>query len=200
MEEKSIIRDWTCEKKQRINHYNKDAWMSEREEYCDDGWIFLNTLPTLTSLAKQSKKQNKQTNKNTTQKKSPDTSYFSSTSTLVCVTSGLKTRRNTKWAFGLTRAAVVAAGGDRETVQLGSQRRCCQSWRSAYWDFLPKTDHVYTETWVEWWKVRQKERRVLFFFFFFFLYTAVIEGKKEVEVGPNTGLKQLVVINSFVQA
>lgn len=38
------------------------------------------------------------------------------------------------------------------------------------------------------------------FFLFLFLYTAVIEGKKEVEVGPNTGLKQLVVINSFVQA
>ena len=36
--------------------------------------------------------------------------------------------------------------------------------------------------------------------FLFVFTTAVIEGKKEVEVGPNTGLKQLVVINSFVQA
>jgi len=39
-----------------------------------------------------------------------------------------------------------------------------------------------------------------FVLFFLFFTTAVIEGKKEVEVGPNTGLKQLVVINPFVQA
>ena len=31
----------------------KDVWMSEREEYCNNGWMFLNKIPTMMCLAKK---------------------------------------------------------------------------------------------------------------------------------------------------
>ena len=33
----------------------KDVWMREWEEYCNDGWMFLNKRPTMMCLAKQNK-------------------------------------------------------------------------------------------------------------------------------------------------
>ena len=35
----------------------KDVWMCEREEYCNDGWIFLNKRPTVMCLAKKERKK-----------------------------------------------------------------------------------------------------------------------------------------------
>ena len=35
----------------------KDVWMSEREEYCNNGWMFLNKSPTMMCLAKKNIKK-----------------------------------------------------------------------------------------------------------------------------------------------
>ena len=45
----------TCEGKKSY----KDVWMREWEEYCNDGWMFLNKRPTMMCLAKKKKKKRK---------------------------------------------------------------------------------------------------------------------------------------------
>ena len=43
---------WPRGKKKNMRKKSyKDAWMSEREVYCNDGWMFLNNRPTLMCLA-----------------------------------------------------------------------------------------------------------------------------------------------------
>ena len=46
---KSHSAGCTCEGKKSY----KDVWMREWEEYCNDGWMFLNKRPTMMCLAKQ---------------------------------------------------------------------------------------------------------------------------------------------------
>ena len=45
--------DQACDQNQR------DLWMSEQEEYCTDGWMFLNKHPTMMCLAKNKKQKQK---------------------------------------------------------------------------------------------------------------------------------------------
>ena len=42
---------------------SRDLWMSEQEEYCNDGWMFLNKHPTMMCLAKNFKKSHNNNNR-----------------------------------------------------------------------------------------------------------------------------------------
>ena len=56
----TLIKDVHVRKKKKSY---KDTWMSEREEYCDDGWMFLNKLPTMMCLTKRKKENKKEKEK-----------------------------------------------------------------------------------------------------------------------------------------
>ena len=49
----------TCEAQKSYS----DVWMREREEYCNDGWMFLNKSPTMMCLAKKAEKRKKKKSK-----------------------------------------------------------------------------------------------------------------------------------------